>query len=64
MINQFPSSDPVTSIQADTGARRVPVLRWRESFLSEAEDWVSNEVAIALEFNGISHAVMLATPCD
>ena len=46
------------------GARRVPVLRWRERRLAELDDWVSEEVPVALEFNGISHAVMLATPCD
>ena len=46
------------------GARRVPVLRWRTHRLCELDDWVSEEVAVALEFNGISHAVMLATPCD
>lgn len=46
------------------GARRMPVLRWRERRLAELDDWVSEEVPVALEFNGISHAVMLATPCD
>jgi FdhD protein len=28
------------------------------------QDWVADEVPVALEFNGISHAVMLATPLD
>lgn len=46
------------------GAQRVSVLRWRDGCSRELEDWVSEEVPIALEFNGISHAVMLATPCD
>ena len=46
------------------GARCVSVLRWRDGCSRELEDWVSEEVPIALEFNGISHAVMLATPCD
>lgn len=47
-----------------TGARRVSVLRWRKGCRPELDDWVSEEVPIALEFNGIAHAVMLATPCD
>ncbi len=46
------------------GARRVPTLRWRDGCSREVDDWVSEEVPIALEFNGIAHAVMLATPCD
>lgn len=28
------------------------------------QDWVAEEVPVALEFNGIAHAVMLATPLD
>lgn len=63
-MNYLPSEDPVNAIEANTGARRVPVLRWRQGSLSEIDNWVSREVAIALEFNGISHAVVLATPCD
>ena len=51
-------------MQAATGARCVPILRWRGGTAVELDDWVSEEVPIALEFNGISHAVMLATPCD
>lgn len=43
------------------GMRRVPVLR---GAAQHAEDGVADEVPIALEYNGISHAVMLATPLD
>jgi len=32
--------------------------------LGDSLDWVAQEVPVALEFNGISHAVMLATPAD
>jgi FdhD protein len=30
----------------------------------EATDWLADEVAVALEYNGVAHAVMLATPQD
>ena len=63
LLDETPVSYTVNDV-AMAGARRVPVLRWRESHLRELDDWVSEEVPVALEFNGISHAVMLATPCD
>ncbi|WP_444813506.1 formate dehydrogenase accessory sulfurtransferase FdhD [Variovorax gracilis] len=46
------------------GARLAPVVRWRDGRRSEIDDWLTEEVPVALEFNGISHAVMLATPAD
>ena len=46
------------------GARLAPVVRWRDGERHELDDWLTEEVPVALEFNGISHAVMLATPAD
>jgi FdhD protein len=46
------------------GARSAHVVRWRDGTRSEVDDWLTEEVPIALEFNGVSHAVMLATPAD
>lgn len=46
------------------GARPVRVHRLRDGQATVADDWVADEVPVALEFNGISHAVMLATPLD
>ncbi|MGC4077148.1 MAG: formate dehydrogenase accessory sulfurtransferase FdhD [Rubrivivax sp.] len=49
---------------APDGARRVPVLAWRGGVARPAEDWLADEVPVALVLNGISHAVMMATPAD
>ena len=42
----------------------VPVTRWRDGRSESVTDAVAEEVPVALEYNGISHAVMLATPSD
>ncbi len=40
------------------------MTRWRHGELSNVLDKVAEEVPIALVYNGVSHAVMLATPLD
>ncbi|MGC3984204.1 MAG: formate dehydrogenase accessory sulfurtransferase FdhD [Pseudorhodoferax sp.] len=51
----------VPSSSISSGTRKVPV--WRGAGAPDA-DCVAEEVPVALEYNGISHAVMLATPLD
>ena len=46
------------------GAREATVTTHRGNRTERAADWLADEVPIALVFNGISHAVMLATPAD
>lgn len=43
---------------------RVQVERWRDGQRELVQDVVAEEVPVALEYNGISHAVMMATPAD
>ncbi|MDB5805362.1 MAG: formate dehydrogenase family accessory protein FdhD [Betaproteobacteria bacterium] len=46
------------------GARTVDVTALRDGRVVQSSDRVIEEVPVAFEFNGISHAVMLATPRD
>ncbi len=49
---------------APPGACRLPAARWAEGRLESASELVADEVPVALVYNGISHAVMLASPKD
>ena len=57
------SPDPAIDL-AHAGAQRVDVRVRRAGTVARADDWLADEVPVALIFNGISHAVMLATPLD
>jgi FdhD protein len=47
-----------------TALVRVPVEKWDADQHSICEDDVAEEIPVALEYNGISHAVMMASPYD
>ncbi|OXJ18426.1 sulfurtransferase FdhD [Burkholderia sp. AU6039] len=46
------------------GAIELSVRRTRGGTVETAHDYVGQEWPVALVFNGISHAVMMCTPCD
>ena len=46
------------------GTVRRPARRLTAGGSESLEEAVAEEVAVALVYNGISHAVMMATPCD
>ncbi|NNG22192.1 formate dehydrogenase accessory sulfurtransferase FdhD [Telluria aromaticivorans] len=49
---------------APEGASRLPAACWVDGRLEAATEVVADEVPVALVYNGISHAVMLASPQD
>jgi FdhD protein len=51
-------------LQPVPGGRPAAVVGVRAGQVFAATDWVADEVAVALEYNGISHAVMMASPTD
>lgn len=51
-------------IEAEATDSSVTVLKYEHGELHELQDQVAEEVPIAMIYNGISHAVMLATPDD
>lgn len=57
-----PSPNELTTEFATSA--RVEVEKWRDGQREFITDVVAEEVPIALEYNGISHAVMMATPAD
>ncbi len=48
----------------DAGSVRRPAQRLTADGSESLDEIVAEEVAVALVYNGISHAVMMATPCD
>ena len=46
------------------GVRAAAVSPWRDGQARHQADWLAEEVPVALVFNGLSHAVMMATPAD
>ncbi len=54
----------IANLIAANPLSEVTVVRYKDGKLSEAKDRVAEEVPIAMIYNGISHAVMLATPKD
>ncbi len=43
---------------------QYPVSRWLAGQSQSTSDWVAEEVAVALTYNGLAHAVMMCSPQD
>lgn len=46
------------------GVFQARVTTWRSAQSKSQTDWLAEEVPVALVLNGVSHAVMMATPAD
>ena len=46
------------------GSLHRPARRLTAAGIEALDEIVAEEVAVALVYNGVSHAVMMATPCD
>jgi FdhD protein len=55
---------PADADPPGAAARRARVQRWRGGRDDLGDDWLAEEVPVALVFNGVSFAVMLASPLD
>ena len=64
MKRDMPDEDAIGEIEMLPAQRTRAVTRWRHGAVSAEIDHLAEEVPVALEYNGISHAVMLATPAD
>lgn len=49
---------------SDDAHQAYPVVRFANGRLETTEDVIAEEVPVALEYNGISHTVMMVTPHD
>lgn len=59
-----PARRPGDQGDFDTAFSAFPARRWRDGVRDATTELVAEEVPVALEYNGVSHAVMLASPHD
>ncbi len=64
MKRDMPEEGSLDAMAMPPAQHTRAVTRWRGGAASAEIDHLAEEVPVAFEYNGISHAVMLATPTD
>jgi len=62
-VAQVKSDNPYTDLPSPSNSS-FNVKRWNNGSYSQAQDTLAEEMPIALCYNGISHVVMMASPCN
>jgi len=55
---------PDTQVTVESCYQQSTVTRWQKDQLLDALDSIAEEIPVAMVYNGISHVVMMASPCD
>jgi FdhD protein len=59
-----PVNDDSVSLSMDNCHNQAAVSRWQHNCQLDALDSIAEETPVAMIYNGISHVVMMASPCD
>ena len=59
-----PINDDSVSLSVDNCHNQATVSRWQDNCQLDALDSIAEEIPVAMIYNGISHVVMMASPCD
>lgn len=63
-INKLKQGDPETRVTVESCYKQSTVIRWQQGKTLDALDSIAEEIPVAMIYNGISHVVMMASPCD
>ncbi|MGD9661255.1 MAG: formate dehydrogenase accessory sulfurtransferase FdhD [Porticoccaceae bacterium] len=55
---------PIAESGFESEVKSLSRTEWRQGVITSATDLVIEETPVALVYNGISHVVMMVTPCD
>ncbi|WP_299199773.1 formate dehydrogenase accessory sulfurtransferase FdhD [uncultured Amphritea sp.] len=63
-LNKPKAPPPESGITVDSCHQPFTVTRWQQGQMLDALDSIAEEIPVAMIYNGISHVVMMASPCD